>query len=425
MVVSDSHPQYDVVIIGGGMVGASLALALAPLSLRVAVVERSEPSLGAPPTYDDRAIALSYGSQRILRSIGLWNHLAPWATPIKKIHISEQGRFGFSHLDSAEESVPALGYVVLARELGNALYRALDDTPTEFFAPATLGGFEQGAQSVRLRLNEGIREKTVHAKLVVAADGTQSKVRALLGIETRRREYGQCAVITNVSTEKHHGNQAFERFTEAGPIALLPMTEGRCGLVWTWHKDEVQGTLDWNEERFLEELQLAFGYRLGRFTRVGARHAYPLELLMAEDSVRGRVVLVGNAMHTLHPIAGQGFNLGVRDVAALADVLADMIPESGAGGSSVDVGTARTLARYQQWRHDDQRNLATITDSLARLFGNPLSPVRLARNLGLVLSDILPGVRHAIARHAMGLASPMPRLSRGLPLTSSKRSLAP
>ena len=400
----------DVAIVGGGMVGASLACALAALPLRVAMIESAEPRLGAPPTYDDRVIALSYGSRLILEGIGVWARLAGLATPIERIHISDRGRFGFAHLDSREEGVPALGYVALARELGEALYGVLGATGVRHLAPATLESFSQDADAVHLELATPAGRTTLRAGVLVAADGTRSTVRDRLGIPVRHHAYGQVAVITNVTASRPHLNQAFERFTETGPIALLPMTDNRCGVVWTWREEESPRALEWDDRTFLDRLQEAFGYRLGRFSRVGVRHGYPLQLLLARESVSGRVVLVGNAMHTLHPIAGQGFNLGIRDVAALADVMASAVAEHR------DPASTGVLDRYAQWRRGDQQGLALITDALTRLFGNRLPPVRFGRNLGLVATDLLPGVRHAIARHAMGLMGRLPRLARGLRL---------
>lgn len=401
---------YDVAIVGGGMVGASLACALAQLPLRVVMIESSAPRLGTPPTYDDRAIALSYGSRRILEGIDVWRHLHSNATAIERIHISDRGRFGFTHLDCEEEGVPALGYVALARELGEALYQTLDDLPIERLAPASLEDFSQDKDGVTLRLSTPEGPHQIRANLMAAADGTQSSVRAHLGANTREYDYHQTAIITNITPDRKHLGLAYERFTESGPIALLPMSDNRCGLVWTWPTETAELPMAWNDETFLSNLQEAFGFRLGRLKRVGKRFSYPLKLLMAEKGVYGRIALIGNAMHTLHPIAGQGFNLGIRDVAALADVVASAV------NSGQEPGDRQVLSNYAQWRKNDQQSLALITDGLARIFTNPLSPVRLARNLGLALTDMVPPIRHGIARHAMGLKGYQPRLSRGLRL---------
>ena len=406
----ERREPVDVAIVGGGMVGVSLACALAPLPLRVAVIEGAMPKLGQPPCYDDRAIALSYGSRRILESIGVWSHLEACATPIEHIHISDRGRFGFARLDRDEEGVEALGYVVLAREIGEALYGALAETGVELIAPASVESFSQEEGSVHLLLDEEGGSSTLDARLMVAADGTHSQAREALGIAAKGWSYEQTAVVTNVTPSRPHGLRAFERFTEDGPLALLPMTENRCGLVWTQRHDRVEEVMGWNDAEFLARLQDAFGFRLGRFVQVGQRHAYPLQLLMAERAVAGRVALIGNAMHTLHPIAGQGFNLGIRDVAALADVIADAVQRDG------DPGAPEVLDHYARWRDGDQKSLAVITDALARVFGNPLPPVRTGRNLGLLLTDLAPGLRHRIARHAMGLEGRLPRLSRGVSL---------
>jgi 2-octaprenyl-6-methoxyphenol hydroxylase len=300
--------------------------------------------------------------------------------------------------------------VALARELGDALYQALNAHGVAHLSPATVESLAHRQGGVDLTLATPGGRETLRAGILVAADGTRSTVRETLGIACRQYAYDQTAVITNVTPSRSHRNVAFERFTEAGPIALLPMTENRCGVVWTSRTENAGSVLAWDDRTFLGRLQEAFGYRLGRLSRVGTRSSYPLQLLMAKEAVRGRVVLIGNAMHTLHPIAGQGFNLGVRDVAVLADVMAGALSEH------ADPTSPGVLDRYARWRRRDQESLAMITDGLNRLFGNNLPPVRLGRNLGLVATDLLPGVRHAIARHAMGLTGNLPRLARGLRL---------
>jgi 2-octaprenyl-6-methoxyphenol hydroxylase len=402
---------YDLVIIGGGMVGASLALSLAGRGLRMALVEAHTPGGGSQPSYDDRAIALAYGTRRIFDAIGVWPALAPLAEPIQDIHVSDRGHFGCTRLHAADEGVPALGYVVTARELGGVLLERLPHAGgLELIAPARLVDFRDDGEQVRVEVEQhGVMQSLV-CRLLVAADGGSSSVRERLAVPVQRWEYGQSAVVTNITPAQPHRNVAYERFTDTGPVALLPMSAGRCALVWTVRDEQVGEVLALDDPAFLVAFQQRFGYRLGRFLHAGRRAAYPLSLLRVRQSVSGRAVIIGNAAHTLHPIAGQGFNLGIRDVAALAEV----IDRSFAAGG--DIGAAETLGAYERWRAADQRNVALATDGLARLFSNPLGPLRFGRNLGLLAMEFVPGAKHPLARAAMGLLGRQPRLARGVPL---------
>ena len=404
-------PVYDLVIVGGGMVGASLALALGGRGLRMALIEAHAPGDAGQPGYDDRAIALAYGTRRVFEAIGVWPDLHGQVEPITDIHVSERGRFGLVRLSAQEEGVPALGYVVTARELGAVLVaRFADITDLDLLAPARLVDFTDDGALVTLQVERDGLMQTLATRLLVAADGGDSPVRERLGVPVRRWQYGQTAVVANVTPARAHRGCAYERFTDSGPLALLPMTGGRCAVVWTVRDADVDALLALDDAAFLEGLQVRFGHRLGLFERVGQRHAYPLGLMRALESVRGRVAIIGNAAHTLHPVAGQGFNLGVRDVAALAEV----IDEAHRDGR--DPGADEVLADYRGWRQREQAAMAIATDGLARLFANPLAPLRLGRQLGLLAMAWLPGARHPLARAAMGLAGRQPRLARGVPL---------
>jgi 2-octaprenyl-6-methoxyphenol hydroxylase len=402
---------HDVIIIGGGMVGASLACALSGQGLRIAVIEGIAPATRAEPGYDDRAIALSYGTRRILDGLGLWRQLAGDATPIHQIHVSDRGHFGTAHMDRADEGLPAIGYVVPARAIGRVLEDAVAAAADiERFCPARVTGVERGASDIRVQVSEGRAHFTLRGRLLVAADGADSSVREHFGITAVERDYGQSAIVTNITPQLPHRNIAYERFTDSGPLALLPMTERRCAVVWTVASGQVDAVMQLSDTDFLAQLQERFGQRLGRLQRVGRRQAWPLRLLHANESVRERVALIGNAVHTLHPIAGQGFNLGARDVAALAEVLVDAVR------NGEDPGSLAVLERYGQWRRHDHRNVTVFTDGLARLFSLPLPGLGMVRGAGLLVFDLLPPAKRLLTRMTMGRATRLPRLARGLPL---------
>lgn len=400
----------DVIIAGGGLVGASLATALAGQGLRVIVIEAMPYGSGDHPGFDDRVIALAYGSMRILDGLGLWRQLAPGATPIRRIHISDRGHFGAARLTAREEGVPALGYVVAARAMGAVLEGVLGAGDVRILAPALVVTVAPVEDAVEVTVESGGEELRLRAALLVAADGGESTVRAAVGIGTRTRDYGQSAVIANVLADRPHQDRAFERFTDTGPLALLPMTDNRYSMVWTVAHRQVEDILALSDAGFLAALQERFGMRAGRFVRSGSRTVYPLRLIRAREQVAARAVVIGNAAHTLHPVAGQGFNLGLRDAAALAEALVD------ARRGSVDLGSPEVLRAYARWRRVDQNRATLLTDGLVRLFSRPFTPLALARTMGLVTLDLVPALKHGLARTTMGLVGRQPRLARGQPL---------
>jgi 2-octaprenyl-6-methoxyphenol hydroxylase len=399
------NDRYDVVIAGGGMVGASLALALQPLGLRVAMVEPVARHAGSQPSFDDRSTALSRSSQRMFEALGVWDAIEEAAAPITAIHVSDRGRFGFAHIDAEEQGVEALGHVVINRVLGGVIADALNagDGP-DVLCPARIVEARLGPEQATVGLDDG---RTLAARLLVAADGAASAVRSMAGIAVRKTDYGQRAVIGNLRTGKPLAGRAYERFTEAGPLAILPVAGERAAFVWNVPEADAERRLGLGDAAFLAELQRVFGYRLGEFSHVGERASYPLMLTRAARLTAQRVVLVGNAAHGLHPAAAQGFNLGLRDVAALCDCLAD---------APGDAGAATLIGRYAAWRRRDQQKLVRFTDGLVRLFGSASPPLRVARGVAMAGFDLVPGVRRLFARHTMGLAGRLPRLSRGVPL---------
>ncbi len=406
--MSSSDNSYDIVIAGGGMIGTSLALALAPLGMRIAVVEAVARRETQQPSFDDRSTALSRSTQRTFEAMGLWDEIVAASTAISKVHISDRGRFGFSHIDAEEQGVEALGYVVINRVLGEVLQTHLDKAAgIDVLCPERIEAIQLGPESASATLSNG---ETLTANLLVAADGANSSVRDMMGISAQRREYQQRAVVGNLRSEFSHENRAFERFTPQGPLAILPIADARCGFVWTVSEDDATRVLGLDDTDFLQELQIQFGQRLGEFTQVGARAAYPLVLSKAVRLTAARSVLIGNAAHGLHPAAAQGFNLGMRDVAALCDCIADQLSVDG------DPGDVATLDRYAEWRKADQKKLVQFTDSLVRLFGSTRPGLRTLRNIGMLGFDLIPGVRSLFAKHTMGLAGELPRLSRGMPI---------
>jgi 2-octaprenyl-6-methoxyphenol hydroxylase len=397
-----AEADHDVILVGAGLVGAALALALAPLSLRIALVEAQPLERMEQPGYDERSTALSYASVRILESLGLWGMLADHASPIRHIHVSQQGSFGISRFDAHEVGVEALGQVIPNHRLIEVLLDRLPQQPgLTLHLPARVTAVSQDGARMRVRLEGPDGPMDLSSRLLVAADGAESPVRTLLGIGVTRRDYGQSAIIANVTPELPHGGRAFERFTPEGPLALLPLGE-RCALVWTVPSHAQEWALELPEGHFLDELEARFGRRLGRFQRVGHRQAYPLSLVRARRMVEGRAVLLGNAAHAIHPVAGLGFNLALRETAILAEVL----------GQGHDPGDRDMLEHFEQRVQPYQDRLIAFSDRLPRLFGQRFPGFKHARSLGLLGLDLLPGAKTGFVLHAMGLDGAMPALAR-------------
>ncbi len=408
--------DYDIIIVGGGMVGASLACALANTAYKIAILEAKPFGRSGQPSYDERSVALAYSSKNILSAMSLWPGIANSATPIRAIHVSERGRFGVVRLSSTDADVDALGYVVANHALGRCLYQKLaSQTNFTVMAPTQLQSLRVESTGICVSViwspeHGGQSTEKLTTRLVVAADGSASLVRELVGIKIRRADYGQTAIVTNITPELDHQGTAYERFTDTGPLALLPMDGGRCSVVWTNLDRDVDAILGLDDASFLTRLQERFGYRLGPFKKVAKRHAYPLSLIKAHDIVASRVVLLGNAAHSLHPVAGQGFNLALRDVAVLAELLCEPTAED------IDPGNEKILNQFARWREFDLNKTIRFTDTLARIFTNPLSIIARTRGLGLLALDFLPPLRHAFVRHGMGISGHLPRLAAGVPL---------
>jgi 2-octaprenyl-6-methoxyphenol hydroxylase len=389
--------RADLAIIGGGLVGASLALALQDQARargwRICLIEPFAPGAGYQPSYDARSTALSYGTRLIYQQLGLWPAIAQRAEPILQIHVSDRGRFAAARLSAAQEGVPALGYVVENAWIGDCLWRALDAEVVSWRCPAEVSRLDALGDGYRLTLND---DSQLDCDLAILADGGRSGLREQLGIGISHTPYGQTALIANISPQQAHRGQAFERFTEDGPMALLPLADNRCALVWTRSCVDAERLLRLDEAGFLDELQQAFGYRLGALRQVGARNLYPLALVAAQEQVRPHLVVLGNAAHSLHPIAGQGYNLSLRDTLALAETLLD---------SRAPLGDFATLQRYVRRQHTDQQLTVGFSDQVTRLFSSGEPLLAAGRNLGLLGLDLLPPAKHWFARQAMGLGT--------------------
>ena len=401
--------EFDVAIIGGGLVGASLALGLAGTGVQTLLVESIAPDSAAQPSFDERTTALGNASRRIFEGLGVWDPIARDAAAIRAIHVSDAGRFGFARLKAADHGIDAFGYVVPNRAIGAALWRRLADVSgVEIRVPAGIEDLEITTDRAYFKVvtAAGAREVT-SARLLVAADGAHSTVRAAAGIEAGVEDYDQVAITAAVVGDRAHDGTAYERFTPTGPVAVLPLRGGGYGTIWSCAPQRATELLALDDAAYLAELQSRFGWRAGRFRRIGRRASYPLKLSRAATTVARRTVLIGNAAQALHPIAGQGFNLGLRDAALLAEVIAD---------ATGDVGSAELLRKFAAGRAADRGGVVRFTDGLVKLFASRMPGVSLVRNLGLLAFDLSPPAKRALARVSLGFGGPTPRLARGLPL---------
>ena len=396
--------RFDIAVVGGGMVGLSLAVSLADVGARVAVIERASIQDMAAASFDGRGSAIAAGSQRILDGLGLWAGLEKEAEPILEIRVADGASPLFLHYDHREVGEGPLGWIVENAHIRRALADATARPGLTVIENAALASAWFGATSATLELDDG---RTVEAALAVAADGRHSSLRELGGIDAVRWPYPQTGIVCAVEHEVPHNGIAHEHFLTAGPFAILPMTRNRSSIVWTERNDVAPGLLALDDAAFAAELSDRFGKFLGD-VRVGPqRWSYPLSVVHARRYVGPRLALAGDAAHAIHPIAGQGFNLGLRDVAVLAEVVVDRLR------LGLDPGDAAALSRYEAWRKPDNMMMIAVTDSLNRLFSNDVAPVRLARDAGLAVVNQLPPLKRVLMKHAMGLIGDLPRLTRG------------
>ncbi len=402
--------SVDVAIVGGGMVGASLAAALRDSELAVALIEGFAPDAAAQPSFDERTTAIGNGSRAVFEGLGVWSHMVAESAVIRAIHVSDAGRFGFARLVAAELGLEAFGHVLPNRVIGRALWAALERAPrlTAFVPARPVQVVVNGTGAVLEVERSGGARETVHAKLLIAADGAQSMLRSALGLPSHVEDYGQVAVVANVAADRRHDGTAYERFTPVGPLALLPLADGSYTVVWALAPEAAERARTLPAAEFLIELQRRFGWRAGRFVRVGTRAAYPLALTRSDATHAERIVLIGNAAQALHPVAGQGFNLGLRDAATLAELLV------AAKAQGEDLGSEAVLARFAAARDADRRGVTRFTDGLVKLFRDDRPGVGLLRDLGLLLFDLAPPAKRALSRVSWGFAGRLPRLARGL-----------
>jgi len=403
--------DFDCLIVGGGLVGAGLARALRDQPIKIGVIEAVPTNADVQPSYDDRGLGVAPASQRILQGIGLWDDLKTEATPIKNIHITDRGHFGATRISAEKLGVEQLGHIVIGRALGEVLQKSVTTAAnTEFICPASISSVENHPDHIKIEIKEKDNTRTVTTRLLIAADGGFSQVREMLGVETETKEYDQTAIVTNVSPEISHYNTAFERFTSTGPLALLPSSDQRCVVVWTTKTDQANEIMQLDEEEFLRQLGKRFGHRLGKFVKMGQRRSYPMRLIKAKKLVGSRFAILGNAAHTIHPNAAQGLNLGLRDVAQMAELIVD------ATRNDKDIASPELLERYAESRTRDHQQVIRFSDGLTKLFYNDNPFLITFRNLAMLGIDRFPPAKRALSKRAMGLAGEPPRLVRGLPL---------
>jgi 2-octaprenyl-6-methoxyphenol hydroxylase len=409
-MVSGEATSCDAVVLGGGLVGLATAAALGQAGLTVLAVDRDTPALAAADPFDGRGSAIAWGSAQALRGVGLWPMLEPHAAPIEEIRVSDGESRLFLHYDHAQVGANPLGYIIENRFVRRALYARLATLPTvTLLAPAEAVRVDRSQGGVEIGLADG---RVIRARLVIGADGRDSPARASAGIGVMRWSYHQTGIVCSIAHEKPHRGMAHERFLPAGPFAVLPLPDSETGehrssIVWTEREELVPAMMALSDTQLAQEIALRFGDSLGAIAVAGPRWAYPLSLLQADRYTDLRLALAGDAAHVMHPIAGQGFNLGLRDVAALAECIVD------AHRLGMDIGAADVLERYARWRRFDTMALLAVTDGMVRLFSNDVAPVRLVRDLGLAAVQQLPGLKRFFMRHAMGVVGDLPRLVRG------------
>lgn len=392
----------DIIIVGGGMVGMSLAIALAKDGVRVTVVEKDNLDKQLAPEFDGRVSALSLGSERVLSAIGAWEYMLPSAEAILDIRVADGDSTAHVHYNYKDVGNEPMGHMVENRHIRTALLKRARELPAlTILSSVEITKFERDTYGVTVTLSNGAVLKT---PLLVAADGKRSKLRSIVGIGTIERSYKQTAIVCTIEHELPHEGLAVQRFLPVGPFAALPMQNNRSALVWSEDEKLAPEIIKLPEEQFLAEIHKRLGDHLGKFKTVGKRFSYPLHLVLAKTYIDTRFALIGDSAHAIHPIAGQGVNVGFRDVAVLYELITDAMR------LGLDIGSASILEHYQRWRRFDAMAMGGLTDGITRLFSNDITPVRLARDLGLTLVNNAPPLKKLFMLHAMGLMGDLPKM---------------
>lgn len=410
---SDIHSgaqHVDVVIVGGGMVGASMACALAPLNISVVLLEAAEIDTTLPETgYELRVSAITRASQQLFDSLGVWSGIvAQRVSPFREMHVWDASGDGVVHFDSAELGEASLGHIIENKVIVSALYerlRAFENI--KVITNCQIASIINGAENASLALKDG---SLFNTRLIIAADGSRSALRQQAGISVRGWDYDHCALVTWVKTREYHRDTAWQRFLPTGPLAFLPLPEGYCSIVWSTQPEAADRLRTLDENTFKAELADAFEHKLGDIEAIGPRASFPLRFFIANQFIQSRLALIGDAAHTVHPLAGQGVNLGLADVATLTEVIHDALNEK------KDIGAHAVLRRYERWRKADSVTLLATMDSLKRLYGSDVPALRWLRNTGMNITNRLGPIKNLIVRSAMGMDDKQPKLSRGVSL---------
>ncbi|MEM1243891.1 MAG: 2-octaprenyl-6-methoxyphenyl hydroxylase [Pseudomonadota bacterium] len=398
--------HYDIIIVGAGLLGSSLACALQQTGLKIAIIDaKSMISAKTPENRDIRSIALSLASCNILKNIGFTSIFTNSATPIKRIHVSDKGHFGFTRLNAADYDLTAFGYVIPYHLLVSEFMEKISAAKAiDTFAPATVQSIDLQTNSARCQIEYAEQKITLETNLLIAADGSHSFARKQLNLATQQQDHQQQALVANVGIISDTFDIAYERFCDSGIIALLPQKLHQYGLVWTDKNSHIESMLALNDDAFLQHLQSHFGYRLGRFTWIGKRFNYPLQTIFTQEQAKPHFLLLGNAAHTVHPVAAQGFNLGLRDLAELLATIELMSKDNA-------IGKIELLNDFITKRIQDQQRIVRFTHSLINTFKNPLASVKFTRNMALNLLDGLPSLKRSFAFRSMGFNPPVPEFA--------------
>lgn len=394
--MTSSQSSFDIVIVGGGLVGMSLAVALAKSPCSVLLLEQNQSAPLHANVLDLRTTGLTRSSEQMFMQAGIWQKIATAASSIERLDISEQGNFGGARIDANQHGISPIGYMVPNHHLIETLSEQVAQLNNiKILSPASLASAEAKSSGYEIKVEHNGEQLTFTTSLLVGSDGGSSKVRSILGIGAEHKSYQQSAIITNVRTQKSHQNVAYERFTQHGPLAVLPIQDDCCALIWTQSEDSVDSYLQMDDQQFLQSLQKAFGYRLGKFLEVGKRSAYPLSLTKSNQLIGAHAVLIGNAAQTVHPVAAQGFNLGLRDVHTLVQML-----------TNIDFNPTHfesMLNEYQLKRAPDRDHVIKLTDGLTRIFAQQAWPAKMLRSIGVRMISSLPAVQRGVLRRNLGL----------------------